>query len=113
MVSIERNIKLDDDYSPETVLIEGEWIKVDQPTLSQMMSTSLSGSSTPSESSTKPVAPPTPDPLEGLDDDLKKDKANAPRNLQHMFNEYKQVKVRQPDYQTNWSCLRHSKCINH
>ena len=66
-MSVERNIKFDNNFVllPETASVEGEWVDIEQSTLSPMTVTSLSGDMTPHV--TPPTAPPAADPLKGLD----------------------------------------------
>ena len=66
MMSVEHNIKFNDDFVllPETAPVKGEWVDVEPSTLSLMMVTSSSGDMTPH--TTPPTAPPAADSLKGL-----------------------------------------------
>src|SRR6266481_3877595 len=94
-VSVEHNVKFNDGYAPlpESVLVEGEWIEVDQPTLSPTMVTSSSGGGRTSTATTPSVLTPSvnppvtdsvilpvTDPLEGLDDVPEERKSSRTKN---------------------------------
>ena len=103
-MSVERNIKFDNDFVllPETAPVEGEWVDIERSTLSPTTVTSSSGDMTPH--ATPPTAPPAADPLEGLDKLPEEKEVYAPRSHPLTSNVSTQAKGRQQGCQANLLC---------